>query len=121
MLWHCDKISGGGYPEQRPAVRENFPPGCRSSGPGGIRTPDLFSAIEARSQLRYRPLFKSERIVSESFQAVKSRRSSSSKANARVQDGIKQVCNQVGGGKRKNRDHRDGLHKRQIPAIDRKN
>ena len=24
-------------------------------GPGGIRTPDLFSAIEARSQLRYRP------------------------------------------------------------------
>ena len=26
-----------------------------SSGPGGIRTLDLFSAIEARSQLRYRP------------------------------------------------------------------
>jgi hypothetical protein len=25
------------------------------SGPGGIRTLDLFSAIEARSQLRYRP------------------------------------------------------------------
>ncbi len=29
---------------------EKFP-----SGPGGIRTRDLFSAIEARSQLRYRP------------------------------------------------------------------
>ena|SRR5690554_4566549 len=27
-----------------------------SGGPGGIRTLDLFSAIEARSQLRYRPL-----------------------------------------------------------------
>ena len=26
------------------------------SGPGGIRTLDLFSAIEARSQLRYRPI-----------------------------------------------------------------
>ena len=25
-------------------------------GPGGIRTLDLFSAIEARSQLRYRPV-----------------------------------------------------------------
>jgi hypothetical protein len=25
-------------------------------GPGGIRTRDLFSAIEARSQLRHRPL-----------------------------------------------------------------
>jgi hypothetical protein len=25
------------------------------SGPGGIRTRDLFSAIEARSQLRHRP------------------------------------------------------------------
>ena len=25
------------------------------SGPEGIRTPDLLSAIEARSQLRYRP------------------------------------------------------------------
>ena len=27
-----------------------------SNGPGGIRTLDLFSAIEARSQLRYRPV-----------------------------------------------------------------
>ena len=26
-----------------------------SNGPDGIRTPDLLSAIEARSQLRYRP------------------------------------------------------------------
>jgi hypothetical protein len=31
------------------------------SGPEGIRTPDLFSAIEARSQLRYRPGFQSAR------------------------------------------------------------
>ena len=29
--------------------------GASASGPGGIRTLDLFSAIEARSQLRYRP------------------------------------------------------------------
>ena len=29
----------------------------RLSGPGGIRTRDLISAIDARSQLRYRPLF----------------------------------------------------------------
>jgi hypothetical protein len=29
-----------------------------SGGPGGIRTRGLFSAIEARSQLRYRPLVK---------------------------------------------------------------
>jgi hypothetical protein len=27
------------------------------NGPEGIRTPDLLSAIEARSQLRYRPSF----------------------------------------------------------------
>ena len=27
-----------------------------SSGPGGIRTLDLFSAIEARYHLRYRPV-----------------------------------------------------------------
>jgi hypothetical protein len=37
-----------------------FPP----SGPGGIRTPGLFSAIEARSQLRYRPLFKAQEFYS---------------------------------------------------------
>jgi hypothetical protein len=30
-------------------------PRLSRSGPGGIRTRDLFSAIEARSQLRYRP------------------------------------------------------------------
>ncbi len=29
--------------------------GPSSSGPGGIRTRDLISAIDARSQLRYRP------------------------------------------------------------------
>ena len=34
---------------------------CHCSGPGGIRTLGLFSAIEARSQLRYRPSFKVER------------------------------------------------------------
>ena len=33
------------------------------SGPGGIRTLDLFSAIEARSQLRYRPLFEGGEIL----------------------------------------------------------
>jgi L-ascorbate metabolism protein UlaG (beta-lactamase superfamily) len=32
--------------------------GSNPSGPGGIRTLDLFSAIEARSQLRYRPIEK---------------------------------------------------------------
>ena len=35
-------------------------PNCSStstSGPGGIRTRDLISAIDARSQLRYRPAF----------------------------------------------------------------
>ena len=32
-------------------LQQNF-----SNGPGGIRTLDLFSAIEARSQLRYRPV-----------------------------------------------------------------
>ncbi len=30
-------------------------PGTTVCGPEGIRTPDLLSAIEARSQLRYRP------------------------------------------------------------------
>ena len=33
------------------------------SGPEGIRTPDLFSAIEARSQLRYRPFLEGTRIL----------------------------------------------------------
>ena len=32
-------------------------PGGFMSGPEGTRTPDLLSAIEARSQLRYRPSF----------------------------------------------------------------
>ena len=30
------------------------------NGPGGIRTLDLISAIDARSQLRYRPVFRAE-------------------------------------------------------------
>ena len=34
-------------------------------GPEGIRTPDLLSAIEARSQLRYRPVFKATAILPE--------------------------------------------------------
>ena len=38
-----------------------------NSGPEGIRTPDLLSAIEARSQLRYRPDFKAKRILPEAF------------------------------------------------------
>ena len=33
------------------------------SGPEGIRTPDLLSAIEARSQLRYRPNYKAKDIL----------------------------------------------------------
>lgn len=39
------------------AMEENLgvPHIVRFGGPEGIRTPDLFSAIEARSQLRYRP------------------------------------------------------------------
>jgi hypothetical protein len=37
------------------------------SGPEGIRTPDLLSAIEARSQLRYRPGNKANRILPEAF------------------------------------------------------
>ena len=41
------------------------------SGPEGIRTPDLLSAIEARSQLRYRPSIQSGMIVSECRIAVK--------------------------------------------------
>ncbi len=51
-----------------PLVLVNFIiPGriCPPSGPGGIRTRDLFSAIEARSQLRYRPLFTSTPILIE--------------------------------------------------------
>ena len=38
-----------------------------SSGPEGIRTPGLLSAIEARSQLRYRPVRKAKRILPEAF------------------------------------------------------
>jgi hypothetical protein len=43
----------------------------KSCGPGGIRTPDLFSAIEARSQLRYRPQNKVAGIVPDRTIAVK--------------------------------------------------
>ncbi len=41
------------------------------SGPGGIRTPGLFSAIEARSQLRYRPIFKGSEILLDVAKDVK--------------------------------------------------
>ena len=41
-----------------------------SSGPEGIRTPGLLSAIEARSQLRYRPFNKAKRILPEAFRNV---------------------------------------------------
>ena len=41
------------------------------SGPGGIRTLDLFSAIEARSQLRYRPPVMGPRILNEPIRPVK--------------------------------------------------
>jgi hypothetical protein len=36
--------------------------GGRIGGPEGIRTPDLFNAIEARSQLRHRPTFRTDAI-----------------------------------------------------------
>ena len=42
-------INFGTFQEGSAAIR---------SGPGGIRTLGLFSAIEARSQLRYRPFIK---------------------------------------------------------------
>jgi 2-iminobutanoate/2-iminopropanoate deaminase len=41
------------------------------SGPGGIRTPGLFSAIEARSQLRYRPVFQGKAILPDGIVTVK--------------------------------------------------
>ena len=44
-----------------------------SCGPEGIRTPDLFSAIEARSQLRYRPEIKVQGILPEAKGDVKHR------------------------------------------------
>ena len=40
-------------------------------GPEGIRTPDLLSAIEARSQLRYRPVDKAMDILLEADGRVK--------------------------------------------------
>ena len=43
------------------------------SGPEGIRTPDLVSAIDARSQLRYRPKVKANRILMEAEGDVKER------------------------------------------------
>lgn len=42
-----------------------------AGGPEGIRTPDLFSAIEARSQLRYRPAQKAKDILPEAQGDVK--------------------------------------------------
>ena len=44
---------------------------CPPGGPGGIRTRDLFSAIEARSQLRYRPSHQAVGIVPERRKGVK--------------------------------------------------
>src|SRR6185436_2847650 len=41
------------------------------SGPEGIRTPGLVSAIEARSQLRYRPICKAKDILLEAVGYVK--------------------------------------------------
>ena len=49
-------------------------PACDSGalcGPGGTRTLDLLSAIEARSQLRYRPFFQGETILPERGVPVK--------------------------------------------------
>ena len=42
-----------------------------NSGPEGIRTPGLLSAIEARSQLRYRPNYKAKDILLEADRDVK--------------------------------------------------
>src|SRR5688500_19571363 len=42
-----------------------------NSGPERIRTPDILSAIEARSQLRYRPFYKANRILPEAICCVK--------------------------------------------------
>ena len=42
-----------------------------SCGPEGIRTPDFLSAIEARSQLRYRPIHKANDILLEAKGDVK--------------------------------------------------
>jgi hypothetical protein len=48
-----------------------------TSGPGGIRTRDLFSAIEARSQLRYRPITSSVIILNEGCKPVKKQQQAS--------------------------------------------
>jgi hypothetical protein len=40
-------------------------------GPEGIRTPDLLSAIEARSQLRYRPDYRANGILTDAGVDVK--------------------------------------------------
>jgi hypothetical protein len=44
---------------------------CNHGGPEGIRTPDLLSAIEARSQLRYRPDNRANGILTEATGNVK--------------------------------------------------
>ncbi len=41
------------------------------NGPGGIRTLDLISAIDARSQLRYRPFFQGSTILPRRCLSVK--------------------------------------------------
>ena len=43
----------------------------QASGPGGIRTLDLISAIDARSQLRYRPFWRVSEIVPQAGLNVK--------------------------------------------------
>jgi hypothetical protein len=51
-------------PNLQPAI---YNPG----GPEGIRTPDLLSAIEARSQLRYRPDYRANGILTDAGVDVK--------------------------------------------------
>ena len=51
--WEPDNGYSGMNQGVSEAVRDES--GMVSGGPGGIRTPDLLNAIEARSQLRYRP------------------------------------------------------------------
>ena len=56
-------------------------PGIVICGPEGIRTPDLLSAIEARSQLRYRPGEWAKRILPEAGGDVKRNRAGMRQAN----------------------------------------
>ncbi len=59
-------LVNSGKESKEPSTR-----GGLSGGPEGIRTPGLLSAIEARSQLRYRPNYKATDILPEANRDVK--------------------------------------------------